>query len=197
MSNPGSGLETHKTVQMVLVDQENMGPLSQKAQKVAIYDSTGTPVDFTADADDTGADVLLTGYAAGSYSAISATDSVNEAIAKLAAVVTRSRTVHTLAQSGGNVAVDASLAATYDLALTASGWTISNPTNAVDGLEITLRLAQDATGSRTVSWGTAYDFGTTPGAVTLTTTASKVDVLKFHYVSALSKWVCVGLAKGD
>lgn len=100
--------------------------------------------------------------------------------------------VAALTQSSGTVAVNAALGNVFTLTLTASTWTISNPTNPVDGQVIRLRLAQDGTGSRTVSWGTAYDWGTTAGsansAPTLTTTASKTDTVAFEYYSAISKW---------
>lgn len=71
--------------------------------------------------------------------------------------------------------------------------TLANPTNPVDGQIIRVRITQDATGSRTLAFGTAYDFGGA-GAPSLTTTASKVDVLAFEYNAALSKWMYLGAA---
>jgi len=52
--------------------------------------------------------------------------------------------------------------------------TFANPTNLTAGQSGSIFLTQDATGSRTASWGTNWDFagGTAP---TLTTTASAVD----------------------
>jgi hypothetical protein len=172
---------------MMLLDQSEIGPPSMGIQRVAIYDSTGTPVDFTADADDTGADVLLTGYSANAYSAVAETDSVNTAVAKLEDVAIRGSKVVTLSNSGTNVAVNAALGRTFVLTLTASTWTIKNPTNPVDGQMAVFRLVQDSTGSRTVTWDTAYSFGG-GSAPTLTTTASKTDFVVFTYDSALSKW---------
>jgi hypothetical protein len=69
------------------------------------------------------------------------------------------------------------------------------PTNPVDGQRIDFMLAQDGTGSRTIAWNAAYDFGTA-GAPTLTTTASKMDVTGFIYRAASSKWACAGTAFG-
>lgn len=103
--------------------------------------------------------------------------------------------VFALTQSGGAVAVDASKGNVFDLSLTASGWTISNPTNDGNGQPIRFRLAQDATGGRTVSWGTAYDFGTA-GAPTLSTGASKVDEVGFSWNANLSKWCYLGSMGG-
>jgi hypothetical protein len=103
--------------------------------------------------------------------------------------------VVTLAAVSNLVAVDASLGNDFRLTLTSSAWTISNPTNPVDGERIDFQLQQDGTGSRTVAWGTAYDFGTA-GSPTLTTTASKGDIVGFVYYAASSKWRYLGIAGG-
>lgn len=108
--------------------------------------------------------------------------------------------VSALSQVAGSVAVNAALGNVFTLTLTASGWTFSNPTNPVDGMQIQLRLQQDGTGGRTVLWGGAYTFGSTGGvanaAPTLTATASKTDILSFEYVASLdggsSAWVFLG-----
>lgn len=92
---------------------------------------------------------------------------------------------------GASIAVNAALGNVFTLTLTASTGTIANPSNPVDGQIIRFRIAQDGTGSRTVAWGTAYDFGTA-GAPTLSTGASKVDVVAFEYNAALSKWMYLG-----
>lgn len=72
--------------------------------------------------------------------------------------------------------------------------TISNPTGTpVAGQKLILRLKQDATGTRTITWGTAYRFsgGTAP---VLTTTASKTDYLGFEYNATDSKWDCLAFS---
>ena len=58
--------------------------------------------------------------------------------------------------------------------------TLSNPTNLKDGGHYTLIVRQDATGSRTLAFGSAYKWpgGTAP---TLSTGANDVDIL--HFVS--------------
>lgn len=56
--------------------------------------------------------------------------------------------------------------------------TMNAPTNIVQYAMYILRVSQDGIGSRTLTWNAAYKFGTT-GAPTLTTTASKVDILSF------------------
>lgn len=56
--------------------------------------------------------------------------------------------------------------------------TMNAPTNIVQYAMYVLRVAQDGTGSRTLAFNAAYKFGTA-GAPTLTTGASKVDILGF------------------
>ncbi len=102
-----------------------------------------------------------------------------------------------LSQSGGSVAVDASQGNVFTLPLTTSGWTITNPVNPVgDGQLIKVRLSQDSTGGRTVSWDTAYNWGSNGGtpnsAPTLSTTGGGTDILTFEYVAALSQWCFTG-----
>ena len=56
--------------------------------------------------------------------------------------------------------------------------TLDNPTNLVDGGTYTLIVTQDATGTRTLAYGSAYKW---PGgsAPTLSTAANAVDILEF------------------
>ncbi len=71
--------------------------------------------------------------------------------------------------------------------------TIANPSGTpVAGQKLILRIKQDTTGSRTITWGSNYRFagGTAP---TLTTTASKTDYLGFIYNSDDTKWDCVAV----
>lgn len=56
--------------------------------------------------------------------------------------------------------------------------TMAIPTNIVQYASYMLRVTQDATGSRTITWNAAFKFGTS-GAPTLTTTANKTDWLSF------------------
>lgn len=96
---------------------------------------------------------------------------------------------------GTSIALDASKGNTFAVTLTASTGTLANPTNPVDGQTIRIRVIQDATGSRTIAFGTAYDFGAT-SAPTLSTGASKVDIIGFEYVASLSKWCYLGSGLG-
>ena len=58
--------------------------------------------------------------------------------------------------------------------------TISAPTNGATGQFISIAVIQDATGSRTLTWNSAYEF-TADTAPTLTTTVSKADLFVFRY----------------
>ena len=91
------------------------------------------------------------------------------------------------------ISVNAALGNVFSVTLTASTGTIANPTNPVDGQLLRFRIAQDATGSRTVAWGNAYDWGKTNGsansAPTLSTAAAAVDIVAFEYNAGLSKWM--------
>lgn len=58
--------------------------------------------------------------------------------------------------------------------------TISAPTNGATGQFISIAVIQDATGSRTLTWNSVYEF-TGDTAPTLTTTVSKADVFVFRY----------------
>jgi hypothetical protein len=56
--------------------------------------------------------------------------------------------------------------------------TVGAPTNMVDGIEFTVILVQDSTGSRTASWNAVYKWagGSAP---TLSTGANAVDIFRF------------------
>jgi hypothetical protein len=67
--------------------------------------------------------------------------------------------------------------------------TLSAPTNSASGQFISLTVIQDGTGSRLLTWNSAYEF-TGDVAPTLTTTASKADVFVFKYNGTV--WLEVG-----
>lgn len=74
-----------------------------------------------------------------------------------------------------------------------SAFTLANPTNAKAGQSGYIRIAQDATGGRTISFGTAYDF---PAGMSkaLSTPANSIDVL-FYTVRSSTEIFCT-LQKG-
>lgn len=58
--------------------------------------------------------------------------------------------------------------------------TLSAPTNGLTGQFISIAVIQDGTGSRTLTWNSAYEF-TADTAPTLTTTINKADLFVFKY----------------
>lgn len=92
---------------------------------------------------------------------------------------------------GASIAVNAAAGNVFDVTLTASTGTLANPTNPVDGQVIRVRVTQDATGSRTLAYGTTYDFGAA-GAPSLSTAAGATDILPFQYDAAAAKWKYLG-----
>jgi hypothetical protein len=57
--------------------------------------------------------------------------------------------------------------------------TLSNPTNTKRGAKYTLIIKQDVTGSRTVNWGSNFEWGL-DGVPTLTTSGNLTDILTFE-----------------
>lgn len=97
------------------------------------------------------------------------------------------------------VAIDANLGNTFRLTMTSGiGATraLGNPTNATDGQMILIEVIQDVTGSRLLTYGTNYAFGSLVTSPTLTTTASKADFLGFMYNSTAGKWRMIAFAPG-
>jgi len=85
---------------------------------------------------------------------------------------------------GANISVD--LGANQNFTVTLAGnRTLDNPTNIVVGQTGSIFIIQDGTGSRTLSFGSYYDFagGTAP---TLTTTAAAVDRIDYIVRSSTS-----------
>ncbi|OYW56776.1 MAG: hypothetical protein B7Z29_01800 [Hyphomicrobium sp. 12-62-95] len=85
------------------------------------------------------------------------------------------------------------MATAFDLRVTLAGnRTLANPTNVVIGKKGRLRVIQDATGGRTLSFGSAYSF-VGKAAPTLTTTANAVDWL--FYDARASDDILISAAK--
>jgi hypothetical protein len=95
---------------------------------------------------------------------------------------------------GANIALNASLGNVFTVTL-AGNRTLSSPTGPSSGQHILVIVTQDATGSRTLSYGAAYNFGAA-GAPTLTTTAGDWDILGFVYDAVQAEWCCAGSALG-
>jgi hypothetical protein len=83
---------------------------------------------------------------------------------------------------------DCSLSNVFTVAMTANVTVAPTYTNPKDGQTINIFLTQDATGSRTITWGTSVKIagGTTQG--TLSTAANSVDLAVLTYRSATTFW---------
>lgn len=93
------------------------------------------------------------------------------------------------------ITCDLSTTDVADVTLTNSTATIEF-TGGSDGQPFLLRLRQDATGSRTVSWGAMVRFSTTTPSPTLSTGASKLDYIGFRYNATDGKYDCVAVNTG-
>jgi len=90
--------------------------------------------------------------------------------------------------SGASIAVDASLSNNFKLVLGINA-TLANPTNMTDGMVLNFRIKQDATGSRTLAYGTKFKWvgGVTP---TLSTATNAVDLISGYYDTTDDTIVC-------
>jgi len=97
-------------------------------------------------------------------------------------------TASTNATSGAAATIDLENGNVHNVTLTANcTFTFSNPPASGTSGTFTLFLNQDATGSRTVTWPGSVKWagGTAP---TLTTTASRTDILVFTTIDAGTIW---------
>ena len=82
----------------------------------------------------------------------------------------------------------------------AGATTISAPSGPTDGQKITFELIQDGTGSRTVTWGSGFQFGSA-GTPPLSTAAGKRDLAGFLYSAAAASgggaWLFTGAMFGN
>ncbi len=94
-----------------------------------------------------------------------------------------------------SVVTNALLGALFTLTPT-QNFTMANPTNPTNGQKIIYKIKQDSTGSRVITWDTAFRGSTDVALPVLTTTANFVDYITFVYDSAVSKWNCLAVNKG-
>lgn len=73
--------------------------------------------------------------------------------------------------------------------------TLANPVSPAEGQQIEFWLTQDSTGSRTVTWGGAFNFGG-GSPPTLSTAAGATDVVGFSWNANLGIWKFLGSTTG-
>jgi hypothetical protein len=83
---------------------------------------------------------------------------------------------------GATITADFAVANNFSVTL-GGNRTLANPSNLVAGQSGVIKITQDGTGSRTLAYGSNWDFaaGTAP---TLTTTANAVDILAYYVDSS-------------
>lgn len=86
-----------------------------------------------------------------------------------------------------NIATDASLSNNFQVTL-AGNRTLDNPTNLQNGMVLNWAIAQDATGSRTLAYGTKFDFGGVTPVLSLA--AGAVDLISGYYHAGADKILC-------
>jgi hypothetical protein len=106
-----------------------------------------------------------------------------------------------LSAAAANIATDASQGNAFRVTLVGNGpYTLKAPTNPTDGQMAIWEIAQDNVGSRalTLETGVAggFAFGTDLTSITLTTTASKTDILGARYNAAAQRWWVIAFVKG-
>ena len=92
--------------------------------------------------------------------------------------------VNALGNSSGTITLDFSTATNFSLTLNANASnTLANPSNLSAGQSGVIVVTQDATGSRTLTFGSYWKFAS-GAAPTLTTSANAVDALAYYVESA-------------
>ena len=86
-----------------------------------------------------------------------------------------SNSIYALGNQSGTITLDFNNSTNQSITLVGNS-TLANPSNITAGMSGTLLITQDGTGSRTLAYGTYWDFPNA-SAPSLTTTASAVDVL--------------------
>jgi hypothetical protein len=96
---------------------------------------------------------------------------------------------------GATISTDASLGTHFRVTL-GGNRTLANPTGATNGQRITWEIIQDGTGSRTLSYGSKFAFGTDVTSPVLSTTAAKRDFIGAIYNASTDKFYVVAFSRG-
>ena len=96
---------------------------------------------------------------------------------------------------GATISTNAALGCHFRVTLEGNR-TLANPTNLSDGQRILWEIVQDGTGSRTLSYGSMFSFGSDVPSPTLSTVGGKRDFLSVIYNSGTDKLYVIGFARG-
>jgi hypothetical protein len=165
---------------------------------------TGTPLSTTAAVDTNTTQIATTAYVLAQASAstpvidgtatigtstrfaradhIHPTDTSRAALATAQTFTAQQRGTISALTDGATITADFALANNFSVTLGGSR-TLANPSNLTAGASGCIWITQDGTGSRTLAYGSQWDFtgGTAP---TLTTTAAAVDCLVYSVQSS-------------
>ena len=98
---------------------------------------------------------------------------------------------------GATVTCDITTGQVFDLTLGGNRTiTFTGGSAALDGKKIILRIKQDGTGTRLLTWDTMVRFGSDITSITLTTAINKTDVVGLIYNHAATKYDVVAFSKG-
>ena len=96
----------------------------------------------------------------------------------------------------GSVGTDVSTGQIFDMTLSGAT-TLSNPTNAVDGVTVRWRITQDGTGGHTVALGSEFQIPSSASSpLPWSTAANATDILAATYHAGRSKWDVVAFVPG-
>jgi hypothetical protein len=96
----------------------------------------------------------------------------------------------------GSVGTDVSTGQIFDMTLTGAT-TLSNPTNAVNGVTVRWRITQDGTGGHSVTLGSDFQIPSSASSpLPWSTAANATDILAATYHAGRSKWDVVAFVPG-
>lgn len=159
------------------------GALAGSYPNPALADTAVTAGSYTSANITVGADGRITSAASGGFTG----GTLGQYIAPSVTALT----------DGATIAVNAALGDDFYVTL-GGNRTMGAPSNPHDGQRILFELAQDSTGSRTVTWtsGTGgYSFGS-GSAPTLSTAAGATDQVGFRYSARKQRWLYLGSDTG-
>jgi len=96
---------------------------------------------------------------------------------------------------GATISTNAALSTRFRVTL-GGNRTLANPSNPADGEQCVWEVIQDGTGSRTLTLGSAFEFGNDVVALNLSTAAGAHDFVTATYNAGTSKWYVVGVQHG-
>lgn len=92
-----------------------------------------------------------------------------------------------------SIALNLALSNNFEIGALTGNITLTNPTNILPGQSGCIRLTQDGTGGRTISFGSAWGAAGGIAGVTLSTAAGSKDVLTYYVMSSTE--ILVAIAK--